>query len=121
MATPIAPESLKNAASRGLDNEALAGHFEMLLEDFEKALEQKKELRDALEIGRSIAKKFLQERLWEKTGTNITMLLLMAKIKLGLNDPMLDKMTGGSLELALQKVDKQTKDTMAKLLGVKKE
>ena len=104
-------------ASEGLTKGMIAAKYHLYEEEFEKLLKKNKEFQRAYDMGVMDANASVHKKLWDNGETGL--LLLMARMRLKMEDPVLDQLAGNTLKVVLSKADKGTKKTLAQTLGVK--
>jgi hypothetical protein len=109
--------SIHRYAAEGLTKEMIAAQYHLYEEEFEKLLKKNKEFQRAYDMGVIDANVMVHQTLWENPETGL--LLLKARLRLKLEDPILEQLSGNTLKLVLSKADKSTKKTLAQTLGVK--
>jgi len=103
-------------AAEGLTKGMIAAKYHLYEKEFEKLLKKNKELQRAYDMGVQDANALVHKKLWENGETGL--LLLMARMRLKMEDPVLDQLAGNTLKVVLSKADKTTKKTLAQTLGV---
>ena len=109
--------SIRRYAGEGLSKEMIAAKYNLYEEEFEKLLKKDKELQRAYDMGVIDANAMVHKKLWDNPETGL--LLLKARMRLKLDDPVLEQLSGNTLKVILSKADKATKKTLAQTLGVK--
>ena len=104
-------------ASQGLTKEMIAAEFDMYEKDFDKLLRKYKELKKAYDMGETKAKTHIHKALWASGDTSL--LLLKARLKLKLTDPVLEEFAGNIFKQILAKADKKTQSKLASVLGIR--
>ena len=109
--------SIRRYASEGLTKAMIAARYDLYEEEFEKLLKKDKELQRAYDMGVEDANMLVHQKLWANNEMGV--LLLKARMRLKLDDPVLEHLSGNTLKVILSKADKATKKTLAQTLGVK--
>ncbi|PFX11114.1 hypothetical protein AWC38_SpisGene25395, partial [Stylophora pistillata] len=109
--------SIRRYAGEGLTKAMIAARYDLYEEEFEKLLKKDKELQRAYDMGVEDANMLVHQKLWANNEMGV--LLLKARMRLKLDDPVLEQLSGNTLKVILSKADKATKKTLAQTLGVK--
>ena len=112
------PHSVRRQAASGLTKEMIAAEYDLYEEEFEKLLKKDKQLQRAYDLGVVDANKVVHKQLWDRQD-NIGIMLLRARMRLKLDDPVLEELSGNVLKVVLSKVDKDTRKSLAGVLGLK--
>ena len=104
-------------ASHGLTKEMIAAEFDMYEEEFNKLLKKHKDLKKAYDMGETKAKTHIHRALWGSSDTGL--LLLKARLKLKLTDPVLEEFAGNIFKQILAKADHKTQSKLASVLGIR--
>lgn len=110
--------TLKLHAARGLSKPVLASKFNMYESEFDQALKKNKTLQKAYDMGVCHADEIIHNALWGMR-TDPGILLLLARMRLRLEDPVLEALTGNVLKTVLSKMDTKAKKTLSGLLKLK--
>ena len=113
-----APHRVRFYAAKGLNMAMVAEKFDLLEEEFKTLLKKDKGLRRAYELGCVAADSYTHQQIWDSGDTGL--LLLKARMRLKMEDPVLDALTGNLLKTVLSKMDKKTQQTLSNVLSVKK-
>lgn len=117
--TPHIPTSyeIKQHASKGRSKRQIAAQFNLYEHELEAMLKKNKDLQRAYDMGVVESETHIHDKLWENGDKGL--LLLKARMKLKLEDPVLEELSGGLLKTILAKSDSKTKKTLSNLLGIK--
>ena len=111
----LRPITIRRYASEGMTKEMIAAKLDLYESEFEEILKNDKGVKKAYDLGLIDAKRQIHRRLWESQDRGL--LLLLARMQLKMDDPVLEQLTGDTLKVILSKADSKTKKTLAKILG----
>ena len=106
--------SIRRYAGEGLSKEMIAAKYNLYEEEFEKVLKKDKELQRAYDMGVIDANAMVHQKLWDNPETGL--LLLNARMRLKMDDPVLDQLAGNVLKTVLSKLDRKTQKKLASVL-----
>jgi hypothetical protein len=112
------PHSVRRHASCGFTKEMIAAEYDLYEAEFEKLLKKDKQLQRAYDLGVVDANKVVHKQLWDRQD-NVGIMLLRARMRLKLDDPVLEELSGNVLKVVLSKVNKDTRKSLASILGVR--
>lgn len=115
----VTPDAIKVLASRGYTKKMIAAKIDLLEDEFEKLLQKKPAFQEAFTLGQALADAYIWDSLWAKRDQDRGVLFALSRKHLNLDDALLDKLAGGVLELAFDRVDKRLKNKFAKSVGAK--
>lgn len=110
------PFTIKELAAKGWTLEMIGQQYDMYEADLENAFKAQAELKKAYDMGKAKFKATLSDRLTDTKDRGL--LLLAARMHLKMDDPIMDKLAGNLLSDALNKTQKETKKTLANILGI---
>lgn len=109
---------IRRYASLGMHKAMIAEEFDLYESEFDDLLEKDKSLKRAYDLGVIGADKQIHKLIWENQDPGL--LLLKARMRLKMEDPVLEALTGGELKVILSKMSTEKRKTLSKLLNVKK-
>lgn len=109
---------VRTYAAQGMTDAMIGAKFDLLEDEFTALLKKDKAVHRAYRLGRVDADTAVHQRLWDNQDKGL--LLLQARMRLKMEDPVLDALAGDMLKTVLSKMDTQTKNTLSKALGLLK-
>ena len=112
----IEKETLRTLASKGWTLEMCGSVWDLYDHELDKILKRNKDLQRAYDMGYIKFKATLNDKINNTNDRGF--LLLAARMHLKLDDPIMEKLAGNLLNIALSKTNKETKKTLATILGI---